>query len=153
VQLKGVLDVAEQLENPHQQIEDKERLQQKLKRTRLLMPSKLSKLSKQSKQSKVHAANDYIEEELQTRILIVEYLIVHGRIEQFRSKFHPCDKCPRVATFWEWQVFRFGSLVIQKQNLRLYCITKEKGDEQGIEFQEIMWPVYERFQVFSGVSL
>jgi hypothetical protein len=35
------------------------------------------------------------------------------------------------------------------QNLHLYCITKEKGHE----LLDIMWPVCERFHMFSGVSL
>jgi hypothetical protein len=170
--IKGLLEVSEQLENPHLLIEDKQRLQ--LKRTRLLKPSPDVFVAELEKLSKLHADNDYFEEELQTRILIaaviVEYLTVQGRIEQFWGTLHPCDifanlcadvelaryphdKCPRMATFCESQVFSFRSLIILMQNLRLYCITKEKGHEQGIELLDIMWPVYERFHMFSGVSL
>jgi hypothetical protein len=170
--ITGLLDISQQLANPHLLIENKQQLQ--LKRIRLLKPSPDVFVAKLRKLGDLHRDNDSFEEEIQTRILIaaviVECLTVQGRIEQFWGTPHPCDifahlcgdvelarypgdQCPRMATFWESPIFAFRSFIIWVQNLRLYCITREKGHEQGIELLDIMWPVYERFHMFSGVSL
>jgi hypothetical protein len=167
----GLLDVNEQINNPRLLIENKQQLL--LKRIRLLKPSPDVFVAELQKLADLHRETEYFEEEIQTRILIaaviVEYLTVQGRIDQFWGTLHPSeifaglcadvelaryprDQCPRMATFCESPIFSFRSLIVWVYDLRLYCIQKGQGHEQAIELLDIMWPVYERFHMYAGAS-
>lgn len=130
----------------------------------VLKPSPDALVGQLQKLAYFHEQNDYFEEELQTRWLIIaviaEYLTLQHRIPQFWGTLHPgnvfsglcsaskdiavcrSDQVPLCPGYCDSELFNFASLLGMIEQIPEDCHKKGRCLEQVIHMIDIVGPVY-----------
>ena len=136
----------------------------KMERVWALKPSPDAVVQELMALANFHRDNGYFEEEIQTQMLamtfIIEHLSVQKRIKLYWGELHaancfarvcanadlaiyPHDECPEMGGFCDSEFFSFRSLMAILLSLQKNSVKNKRSYEEVISFIDILWPIYE----------
>jgi hypothetical protein len=141
-----------------------------IRRITVLKPSPDALVDELNKLIDFHRKTEHFEEELQAQFLVLaiiaEHLTVQNRIPQLWGTRHPArlfsglcdmsetialypqDECPFVPGYCDSDSFSLRSFIATVEKILLMCAEKHNGCEQVLRFIDLMWPVYEKVNLW-----